>query len=115
MGKFRDGGKGTDSPSGSRRRSFVPQHQDTGTGIVSPERRCSEKLTVANTMSKSKNQNSRRDFIKKSVMVTAGAYLGSAGFSAASYAKILGSNDRVRVGVIGFSDRFRLSSIIIRN
>jgi predicted dehydrogenase len=58
-------------------------------------------------MSKSKNQNSRRDFIKKSVMVTAGAYLGSAGFSAASYAKILGSNDRVRVGVIGFSDRFR--------
>jgi len=28
-------------------------------------------------------------------------------FSAKSYARILGSNDRVRVGVIGFSDRFK--------
>jgi predicted dehydrogenase len=52
-------------------------------------------------------KNSRRDFIKKTALVTAGAYVGSAGFSAKSYGRILGANDRVQVGVIGFSDRFR--------
>ncbi len=31
----------------------------------------------------------------------------AAAMSAASYARILGANDRVRVGVVGFSDRFR--------
>jgi predicted dehydrogenase len=31
------------------------------------------------------------------------------GFSASSYRKIIGANDRVRVGIIGFSDRFRSS------
>jgi predicted dehydrogenase len=30
-------------------------------------------------------------------------------FSASSYGKIMGANDRVRVGVIGFSDRFKHS------
>lgn len=49
----------------------------------------------------------RREFIKK----TAAASFSLAGlgmsFSAGSYARILGSNDRVRVGIIGFSDRFR--------
>lgn len=54
-------------------------------------------------------KNSRRDFIRKSVLATAGTYLGSLGFSARSYGNILGSNDKVRVGVIGFSDRFRQS------
>jgi predicted dehydrogenase len=55
-------------------------------------------------------KNSRRDFIKKSAIATAGVYYaGALGFSAKSYAKILGSNDRVRVGVVGFSDRFRSS------
>lgn len=49
----------------------------------------------------------RRSFIKKSAKVTAGAYLGSMAFSAKSYGNILGANDRVRVGVVGFSDRFR--------
>jgi predicted dehydrogenase len=53
--------------------------------------------------------NSRREFIKKSAMATAGAYLGAVGFSAKSYGNILGSNDRVRVGVVGFSDRFKYS------
>lgn len=52
---------------------------------------------------------SRRDFIRKSLFAVAGAYAGSAAFSASSYARILGANDRVRVGVIGFSDRFRSS------
>lgn len=50
---------------------------------------------------------SRRDFLKKSATATAGAYLGSFAFSPKSYARIIGANDRVRVGVVGFSDRFR--------
>ncbi len=52
-------------------------------------------------------QKSRREFIKKSSLAFGGAYLGSFAFSPSSYAKILGANDRVRVGVVGFSDRFR--------
>lgn len=50
---------------------------------------------------------SRRNFLKKSAAATAGAYLGSLAFSPKSYARIIGANDRVRVGVVGFSDRFR--------
>lgn len=50
---------------------------------------------------------SRRDFIKKSTMAGAGVYLGSLAFSAKSYGNIIGANDRVRVGVVGFSDRHR--------
>ncbi|HEX9234384.1 MAG TPA: Gfo/Idh/MocA family oxidoreductase [Candidatus Acidoferrum sp.] len=45
--------------------------------------------------------SSRRSFLK---IAGAGLVLNS---SAASYARILGANDRVRVGVIGFSERFR--------
>jgi predicted dehydrogenase len=52
---------------------------------------------------------SRRDFIKKSGKAAAGVYLGTLGLSAKSYARIIGSNDRVQVGVVGFSDRFRSS------
>ncbi len=48
----------------------------------------------------------RRDFIIKSVM--AGV---ATGFSAKSYGKIIGANDRVRVGTIGFSDRHRASHV----
>jgi predicted dehydrogenase len=56
------------------------------------------------------NQQSRRDFIRKLGLATAGVYLGSAAsFSGKSYGNILGSNDRVRVGVVGFSDRFKSS------
>jgi hypothetical protein len=51
----------------------------------------------------------RKEFIKRSTLATAGAYLGAMGFSAKSYARILGSNDRVRIGVVGFSDRFKFS------
>lgn len=54
-------------------------------------------------------KNSRRDFIKKSALATAGTYLGAMSFSPKSYANIIGANDRVRVGVVGFSDRFRSS------
>lgn len=51
--------------------------------------------------------NSRRKFIKQSAIASAGVYLGTMGMSAKSYGKIIGANDRVRVGVVGFSDRFR--------
>src|SRR3546814_16250108 len=35
--------------------------------------------------------------------------IGAMGFSKSSYGRILGANDRVNVGVVGFSDRFRTS------
>ena len=54
-------------------------------------------------------KTSRRDFIKKAAVATAGTYLGALGFSARSYGNIIGANDRVRVGVVGFSDRFKNS------
>ena len=53
--------------------------------------------------------SSRRDFIKQSSKVAAGVYLGTLGITAKSYARIMGANDRVRVGVVGYSDRFRSS------
>jgi predicted dehydrogenase len=46
----------------------------------------------------------RREFIQKSALGAAGLTLG-----AKSYSRIIGANDRVRVGIIGFSDRFRSS------
>jgi len=52
-------------------------------------------------------ENSRRKFIKQSAIASASVYLGSLGFSAKSYGRIIGANDRVRVAAVGFSDRFR--------
>jgi predicted dehydrogenase len=52
-------------------------------------------------------EESRRKFIKQTAIASAGAYLGTIGFSAKSYGRIIGANDRVRVGVVGFSDRFK--------
>ena len=50
-----------------------------------------------------KHKMPRRDFVK-----TAAAGLGGIALTpAASYARIRGANDRVRVGIVGFSDRFR--------
>ena len=46
----------------------------------------------------------RREFIQKSALGTAALTLG-----AKSYSRILGANDRVRIGIVGFSDRFRTS------
>jgi predicted dehydrogenase len=46
----------------------------------------------------------RREFIQKTTLGAAGLTLG-----AKSYSRILGANDRVRVGIVGFSDRFRSS------
>jgi predicted dehydrogenase len=49
----------------------------------------------------------RRQFIKTTAKASVAVYAASMGFSAKSYANIIGANDRVRVGAIGFSDRFR--------
>jgi predicted dehydrogenase len=51
--------------------------------------------------------NSRRQFIKQAALATTGVALASKSFSTSSYNKIIGANDRVRVGVVGFSDRHR--------
>lgn len=50
---------------------------------------------------------SRRNFIKKTAMSGAATYLGAMGLKAQTYRNIIGANDRVRVGVVGFSDRHK--------
>lgn len=47
----------------------------------------------------------RRDFIKKSVIGTAGITIGGLGFTSKSYASIIGANDRINVAVIGIRSR----------
>jgi predicted dehydrogenase len=54
------------------------------------------------------NQNSRRDFMKNATLGAAGVIVAS---KASSYAQILGANDRVRVGIVGYSDRCRQTLI----
>lgn len=46
----------------------------------------------------------RREFVQKTALGAAGLTLG-----AKSYSRILGANDRIRVGIVGYSDRFRQS------
>ena len=53
----------------------------------------------------------RRNFLKQSAKAGASITLASLGFSAKSYANIIGANDRVRVGVVGFSERAKYSLI----
>lgn len=48
---------------------------------------------------------SRREFIRKSALSTAGITMGAMGFSASSYGRIIGANDKVNVGIVGFSNR----------
>ena len=57
---------------------------------------------------------SRREFLTRAAAGAAGLALAAVpgasrlgAMPASSYARILGANDRVRVGVVGFSDRFR--------
>lgn len=56
-------------------------------------------------------EKSRRLFIKQTALAGAGVLVANSGWTAASYRRILGANDRVRVGVVGFSDRHRTSHI----
>jgi len=52
-------------------------------------------------------ENSRRKFIKQSALIAAASYAGTLTSSAKSYSRIIGANDRVRVGAVAFSDRFK--------
>jgi len=47
----------------------------------------------------------RRDFIRKSLVGTAGITIGGMGFSAKSYASIIGANERINMAVIGIRGR----------
>ena len=49
----------------------------------------------------------RRTFIKKTAVGTAGVSVGLTAFSAKSYGRILGANDRINMGVIGLRGRGR--------
>ncbi|MBM4169951.1 MAG: Gfo/Idh/MocA family oxidoreductase [Ignavibacteria bacterium] len=55
--------------------------------------------------------NSRREFMKTSAAAAAGIVLSSYGLDAKSYRRIIGANDRVVVGIVGFSDRAKQSLI----
>lgn len=51
-------------------------------------------------------KNDRRDFIKKSAAATVGlSALGTAAFSAKSYANIIGANDRLNIAIAGLGRR----------
>lgn len=54
---------------------------------------------------KSKNKTTRRDFITKTGIMTAGVTLGASSLSAASYNRIIGANDKVNMGFIGIGNR----------
>ena len=54
------------------------------------------------------NDKTRRAFIKTAAAGAAGIAISS---RASSYANILGANDRVRIGIVGFSDRCRGSLV----
>lgn len=57
------------------------------------------------------SDTSRRDFIKNAVLGAGMLGLSAMGRSAKSYGRIMGSNDRVQVGIIGFSNRFKDSLV----
>lgn len=54
------------------------------------------------------DESSRRSFLKKAALGTAGLAFAS---TAKSYSRIIGANDRVNVGIVGFSGRCRGSLI----
>ena len=54
---------------------------------------------------------SRRDFIKTSLAATGGLMLGGISLDAKTVARSKGANGKVRVGIVGFSDRCRSSLI----
>lgn len=57
-------------------------------------------------------KNSRRTFIKKSTLGITAITMGGAGLSAKSYGKIMGSNDRLMLAVIGLGRRLHQGGII---
>ena len=59
------------------------------------------------SLSKEAMPTPRRDFIKQAALASAGIVFSRVAWSASSYKRIIGANDRVRVGVVGFSDRHK--------
>ena len=53
-----------------------------------------------------KDNLSRRGFIKKSSLATAGVTIAGMGVSAKSYARIIGANDRMQVAIAGLGRRY---------
>lgn len=47
----------------------------------------------------------RRDFIKKSMVASTGIAIGGMGFSAKSYASIVGANERINIAIVGIGGR----------
>jgi len=60
---------------------------------------------MTKTGSKNLTMENRRTFIKKTALGTAGASMAVSAFSAASYSRIPGANDRINVAVIGLRSR----------
>lgn len=56
-------------------------------------------------MKNEKKSSSRREFISQTGVVAAGLTLGANAMSAKSYARIIGANDKVRMGFIGIGNR----------
>lgn len=56
-------------------------------------------------------KNSRRRFLEQTALAGAGIMVSKIGWTAQSYNRIIGANDRVRVGVVGYSDRHRGSHV----
>jgi len=54
-------------------------------------------------------KKSRRSFLKNTTLAGAGILAAQSGISALHYRRIVGANDRVRVGVVGYSDRHKQS------
>lgn len=54
---------------------------------------------------------SRRDFLKNTTLATAGLTIGGLSLNSKSYGRVLGANDKIRVGIVGFADRARHSLI----
>jgi hypothetical protein len=65
----------------------------------------------AQTQSIFNMKKSRRHFIKQTAITGAGMVASKLAWTAQSYNRIIGANDRVRVGVVGFSDRHRSSHL----
>ena len=54
---------------------------------------------------KNSKETTRREFIAKTGIVTAGVTLGVSSLSAASYKRVIGANDKIRMGFIGIGNR----------
>ena len=53
----------------------------------------------------------RREFLRNSALGAAGLTLGTMNLSAKSFSAVNGANDKIRVGIVGFSDRARYTLI----